>query len=63
MKTTKSNNGGSLKRMVRPYALMVRVAGWMVTHEGIFRLKTHCDAKTGGRKSRWQTWDRVWPNN
>jgi len=46
----------------RTFSLMLRYSGWMLTHEGIFKLTESVDAKTGGKKARWKAWKRVWPN-
>jgi hypothetical protein len=40
-------------------SLMLRIGNWMLTERGLFRLREHCDAKTGGQKSRWKQWDRI----
>lgn len=53
----------SMQRIIRPFALMIRIGDWMITHEGLFRYREHVDAKTGGQKARWKTWDKIWPND
>lgn len=39
--------------------LMLRIGNWKLTERGLFRLRWHGDAKTGGKKARWQEWDRI----
>ena len=45
----------------KQFVLMIRWGDWKLTHEGLHKLVTCGDAKTGGKLTSWKDWKRIWP--